>query len=82
MTSSLPSSAAGPPPLTGASITETPDCSGGLGEFPAGVGVDGAVDGHHPAGRQPSQHAGVAVQDLPDVVVADDAYADQIAGSG
>ncbi len=42
--------------------------------------MHGAVDRDDPALGEPGQHAGIAVEDVTDVVVADDAQADQIAG--
>ncbi len=51
-----------------------------LGEFPARVGMDGAVDRDDAARRQPGEDPGVTVEHFSDIVVADDAHADQVAG--
>ena len=44
--------------------------------------MHGAVNRDDAAGRQTGQHAGLAVEHLADVVIADHAQADQIAGGG
>ena len=82
MTSSLPFLDGGPTAAHRRVDHRNTLCRSLFGDLTAGVGMHGAVDGDDPAGRQSGQHPGLAVEHFSDVVVADDAQADEVAGGG